>query len=371
MRIIQVVTGSEQFGGAESHVRDLTLGLRFRGHDCHVLVGPPEGLFVRQLRERGVPVEILPALRKTVNPVADVAALLQIMKAIRRLNPDLVAVHTAKAGFLGRVAAAILRIPCVFTPHCWSVVNRTTGKANLVYIVLEKIGGWLSAAVIGVCRDEREIARKYRLVDERKLFVVYNGIPDDAPAPKTSRSSVKIIMIGRFQGQKDHKTLLQALARVKKYQWLAQLVGTGPLLEPMRNMAVSLGLQERIEFLGERSDTASLLSQADVFVLSTWREAFPISILEAMRAELPVIAANVGGISEAVEEGTTGFLVPPGREDLLANALEELLRDHTVRRRLGCRGRGRFLSHFSHVSMVDQTLGVYRLILAQSPASST
>jgi glycosyltransferase involved in cell wall biosynthesis len=363
VRIVQLITGAASFGGAQTHVRDLALGLRSHGHDCVVLTGPPEGLFSDQLRALGIPVHFLGSMQKPLHPIKDGLALVELVAVLRQLKPDLVAAHTAKAGFLGRVAAAVLNIPCVFTPHGWSIIDRATGKINPAFRGLERLGGLLGTGVITVCRDEHEIGRASGLISARKLFCVYNGIPDCNLISTPGDDHLTVMMVARFHKQKDHVTLLRAFARLKKYPWRLQLVGSGPLLEVTRDLAKSMGLANRVEFLGECPNTADLLSRATVFVLSTSYEAFPISVLEAMRAGLPIVASKVGGIPEAVSDGESGFLVPPCREDLMAESLERLFLDPFLRERVGQNGRQVFLERFTEKRMILQTLQIYGLLL--------
>ncbi len=363
MKIVQLITGSVDFGGAQTHVRDLATGLRAHGHECIVLTGPPDGLFAEQLRERDIPVRFLSALQKPLHPVRDLRALFELVRALQQIKPDLVAAHTAKAGFLGRLAAAILRIPCVFTPHGWSIVDRVTGKINRPFRVLERLGGKLGSGVITVCQDEQETGRESGLTSPAKLFCVHNGIPDCDLRSKAGDDHLTVVMVARFQKQKDHVTLLRALARLQHHPWRLQLVGSGPLLESVGNLANSMGIASRVEFLGECHNTPEVLSRATLFVLSTCYEAFPISILEAMRAGLPIVASKVGGIHEAVSDGISGLLVPPFREDLMAEALERLFLDPALREQTGRNGREAFLEHFTEERMTLQTLQIYRLLL--------
>jgi glycosyltransferase involved in cell wall biosynthesis len=363
LKIIQLIAGAADFGGAQTHVRDLAAGLRSHGHDCVVLTGPPEGLFSDQLRAHGIPVHFLGSLQKPLHPIKDLFALVELVDLLRQLKPDLVATHTAKAGFLGRVAAAVLNIPCVFTPHGWSIIDRVTGKINPAFRVLERLGGLLGTGVITVCRNEHEMGRVSGLISPNKLFCVYNGIPDCKHISTPGEDHLTVVMVARFHKQKDHVTLLRAFSRLQKHPWRLQLVGSGPLLEATRDLAKSMGLANRVEFLGECHNTADLLSRATVFVLSTSYEAFPISVLEAMRAGLPVVASNVGGIPEAVSDGISGFLVPPFRDDLMAESLERLFLDPGLRERAGRHGREIFLERFTEERMILRTLQVYSLLL--------
>ncbi len=365
MKVVQLITGSADFGGAQAHVRDLASGLQAHGHECVVIVGPPDGLFSGQLRALGIQVQIASHLRKALHPLTDLRAVLELVTLLKRHKPDLVAAHTAKAGFLGRIACALLGIPCVFTPHGWSIVNRATGTIDRKFKALEKLGGVLGAGVITVCHDEQETGRASGLVARDKLFCVHNGIPDSGVRANSSDDILTIVMVARFHKQKDHATLLRALGGLREYPWRLKLVGSGPLLESTRQLAGSLGIADRVDFLGECRNTPEILGQSAIFILSTFYEAFPISILEAMRAGLPIVATDVGGISEAVSHGVNGLLVPPSRDDSMAASLKRLLLDPSLRRTMGDSGRALFLERFTDKQMVLATLEVYRVLISR------
>jgi glycosyltransferase involved in cell wall biosynthesis len=368
MRIVQVITGSVSIGGAQTHVRDLVVGLTERGHKCIVLVGPPDGLFCEQLRERRIEVQIVPRLQKPVHPFRDLVTLLRLINAFRRLRPDIIAAHTAKAGFLARIAGALLGIPCIFTPHGLSTVDRSTGKTKSFFTILERIGGRLGSGLIAVCRDEQRLALASGIAASEKVFLIHNGIPDCVHKVTTQGDEINLLMIARFQDQKDHSTLFHALNQLSDFNWRLRLAGSGPRLDAMRKLARSLGLEHRIVFLGDYSDTAALLAESAIYVLSTFWEAFPISILEAMRAGVPVIASDVGGIREAIVDGINGLLVPSSRPDLLATALKILFQDRELRKRLAVRARHDYLTFFNCDKMVLRTIDVYQGLLRNKPA---
>jgi glycosyltransferase involved in cell wall biosynthesis len=129
------------------------------------------------------------------------------------------------------------------------------------------------------------------------------------------------------------------------------------------SLVASLGIKDRVNFLGERKDVPQLLSKAQVFVLTTNWEGFPISIIEAMRANLPVIASDVGGISEAVVDNVTGYLVPRGNLDVLVDRLSRILSDAKLRGEFGAAGRAEYIEEFTFKKMVAKVLTVYEEML--------
>jgi glycosyltransferase involved in cell wall biosynthesis len=186
-------------------------------------------------------------------------------------------------------------------------------------------------------------------------------MPDvpEALRAELGRSPVRIVMVARFQEPKDHRTLLAALAQMREEAWTLDLIGDGPLEANVRRLADELGLIERVRFLGQRNDVDEQLAEAQLFLLISRWEGFPLSILEAMRAGLPVIASNVGGCNESVVDGETGFLVRSGDVGSLHDKLMVLVRSAVLRQQMGTAGRKRFTEHFTFHQMFEKTFALY------------
>jgi glycosyltransferase involved in cell wall biosynthesis len=199
--------------------------------------------------------------------------------------------------------------------------------------------------------------------------VIPNGVPDVPPALRADprREPPRLTMVARFEPQKDHAGLLRALARLSRLPWTADLVGDGPGQAEARSLARALGLQDRVTFLGARTDVPELLADAQLAVLTTRWESLPLAVLEAMRAGLPVLASEVGGVGEAVTHGRNGLLVAPGDDVGLVAALRALLTDAELRARLGEAGRRRYLGAFTHARMLDQVETLYRRTAGHPP----
>jgi glycosyltransferase involved in cell wall biosynthesis len=371
MKVVQLVTGSPCFGGAEAHVRDLAIGLISRGHECCVVVGGPEGLFHRQLRANGVPVIDIPPLQKPLHPVRDVKSLVQLLSVLRRLKPDILAAHTAKAGFIGRLAARLRAIPCVFTPHGPSFINRKDGRVMKHRLLLELLALKCGGTTIAVSEAERRLALTHLRIDTSRISLIHNGIPDCAPHRRAVDGPVRLTMLARFDHPKDHCTLLRALSALNHLRWELRLAGIGPLLSDVKCFAEECGISSRVRFLGECSDVTGLLADTDIFALISNAEAFPISILEAMRAALPVVATATGGICEAVSDGENGFLVAHADSSTLAEKLSVLIESPELRLKMGNSSRQRFLRNHEWNCMLDQTESLYAMLLRASATLRT
>jgi glycosyltransferase involved in cell wall biosynthesis len=360
MKIVQVLTRGDVLGGAQSHVHDLCVALKSAGHDLTVITGRP-GIFNDRLAGLGIGQLSIDHLVRPVRPWRDVRALAALVKAFRQLEPDLVCAHTAKAGWLARTAARLLGIPSTFTPHGWSMIDRASLKPRAIFLWAERLAGRMGTRTINVCHYERNLATSFRVASPESLDVVHNGI-SDVPFVRTRPVTLQpptLVMVARYEEQKDHEMLLQALAELTHLDWRLALVGEGEREAAVRNQLPALGLTERVRLLPGNTDVAQLLLESQVFVLATKFEAFPISILEAMRAGLPVVASDVGGIAEAVEHEETGLLTAPGDRGALRDALGHLIAHPALRSRLGEAGRARYLAHFTSDQMVEDTLRVY------------
>jgi glycosyltransferase involved in cell wall biosynthesis len=364
--IAYVVTRADPLGGVQVHIRDLTAALQAQGHSATVITSG-SGPFLDQLRAQNTPVILLRHLTLPINPVRDLRALLEIRAALRELRPDLVAAHSSKAGILSRIAGASVGIPVVLTAHGWNFTPGIPRVEAAVYRQIERFAGLFTTKIITVSEFDRRLALQARLVSEDRAVTVHNGIPDTPRALRADPGGTppRLVMVARFGAQKDHGTLLRALAGLQAHRWELDLVGDGPLMRQMESLAGTLGLGPRVRFLGQRMDVDQILAAAQVSVLATNWEGLPLSILEAMRAGLPVVASSAGGIEEAVRDEETGYVVPRGNVDFLRDRIGRLLTDPALRIRFGANARARYEQHFTLGRFVAKTLAVYQDILAR------
>jgi glycosyltransferase involved in cell wall biosynthesis len=365
VRIAYIVTRADPIGGVQIHIKDLAAAAQVRGHVATVLTGG-SGPFVDALRAQATPTVVLRHLTVPIGPVRDLMALREIHAVVKDLRPDLLAVHSAKAGVLGRLVGWRLGIPVVLTAHGWTFTPGFPPVQAAAYRHIERLVGPLASKIIAVSEFDRRLALEQRIVAEDRIVTVHNGMPDIVPGltADPSRTPPRLIMVARLGAQKDHASLLRALEGLKHRQWELDLIGDGPLMGEMKSLAATLGLGGRVRFLGQRMDVDQLLGEAQASLLVTNWEGFPLSIIESMRAGLPVVASSVGGIDEAVCDGETGYLVPRGDVDVLRDRIDRLLTDPALRVRMGTSGRSRYEQHFTLDRAVTKTLAVYADVLA-------
>lgn len=364
MKISFTITKSEP-GGAQSHVLELMTGLTYRGHETTIATGD-EGWLTEQLAKINIKATIIPDLVHPIDPVNDFKALLEIRRWLRKEQPDLLHAHSSKAGLIGRIAARTIGLPSVFTAHGWAFTDGASITRKLVAVPSEWVAAKTGGDIICVSKYDHALARRFKIAPDTSLHTVWNGIDDvsDSVNPTINPEPV-ITMVARFAAPKDHSTLLHAVAAVSESPWRLRLVGDGPLLTDAVSLASSLGITDRVDFLGARTDVAQLLASSDIFVLASRFEGLPISILEAMRAGLPVVASNVGGVPELVTD-KSGILVPASDPDSLATAIRQLVASHELRIRLGRNGRIKFKKDFRVEGMMEKIINVYNTCLARS-----
>jgi len=236
-----------------------------------------------------------------------------------------------------------------------------------------------SDRVTAVGRFVKDALVNYEGIVDHRIEVVHNGIDPDrfsnpaADARKaireelglTSRQPV-VLQVARFHPVKDHATSIRAMAAVldEVLDTVLLLAGDGETRTEAQRLVVRLGLSGRVRFLGVRPNVPHLMAASDVFILSSLSEGLCVTLLEAMAAELPVVATDVGGNGEIVVHDATGWLAGRGAHGPMAVHLVRLLKDYELRRRFGAEGRRRLLTHFTQRQMHDRYARIYEQTLS-------
>jgi glycosyltransferase involved in cell wall biosynthesis len=361
-RILLFVTLAET-GGAQTYVASLLAPLA-ESFDVAV-AAHGDGPLRDAARAAGVRFIPLKHVRRPLSLWRDMLGLLELLALLRRERPHIVHVNSAKAGALGRLAAWLVRVPIrIYTVHGWAF-GAHGWPASVLYRWAERSLRPLTTVTVCVADSERRAGLAAHTCDDRTTVVIRNGVdpvPFQARGAHSGRS--RLVTVGRLQAPKDAITLVRALATLRGRPFEAVLVGDGPDRPAVEEEVRRLGLESAVELLGERDDVPELLGTGDIFVLSSHSEGLPLSILEAMAAGLPVVASNVGGVSEVVVDGETGLLVPPSDAQSLAAAIERLLEDPVLRQRLGEAGRIRIAQDFDLAAVQQAHLDLYRRVLA-------
>jgi glycosyltransferase involved in cell wall biosynthesis len=350
--------------GGEQQAIFLAAGLHRRGVGV-LAVGQPESPFVARARKEG-----LRTAEIEMRGEADPAAIVRLVRLLRREGPDIVHMHTSHAHTLGVLASRIAgRGKTIVSRRVDFSIHRNRLKANILkyrfgvdrYVAISE--GVRSAMVAdGVPRARIDIVPSGVDLDElgktpcRDYREEFN-IPPSAPV---------VGDVAHFGWHKAQEFLVRACPSIWRAMPEARvvLVGDGDCRPKVEREAERIGADERLIFTGHRKDARALVRWFDVFVMCSVKEGLCTSILDAHALGTPVVASRVGGIPEAVEDRVSGLLVPPRDPEALASAILEILGDPGLGRRLNAAGRARVEARFSTETLVEGTLRVYERVLA-------
>jgi glycosyltransferase involved in cell wall biosynthesis len=317
------------------------------------------GPLTERAEAAGMEVILLPSLVAPLSPRDDLTALRELTELCRTSRYDVVHTHSAKAGALGRVAAHRAEVPLiVHTYHGFPFHEFQSPLRKAAYIGIERRLARITDSVLaigtGVATEalRRGLARPSTL---RTIAPVVEAItvPRTAESRAVARARLGlgeltpvVGTVGRIDYQKAPEHLIAAAAKLRHTDAVTVWIGSGPGLAEATELVRRAGLAERFVFTGERTDVASLLPAFDVFAMASRYEGLPCAVVEAMRCGIPVVATAVNSVPDLVVPGESGVLVPPGRPELLAAAIDGVLDDPRTAERLVRQGRTRAGSDF-------------------------
>lgn len=351
-------------------------------------VGEGEGDMMYLAREKGIEPLIVPEIGRELSFWDDWRVFWKIYGIIRRERPDIVHTHTAKAGALGRVAGIFYNLPLtlilsplgrgkkVILVHTFHghVLRGYFGKVkSWIFLWIERILAVFTDRIITVSGAlKRELVEKYKVAPEKKIEVVELGfeLGELLSLPqKEAGGVVNVGIIGRLVPIKNHRMVLDCARRVRSHVRSNGIgirfvvVGDGELRQELEQHVKELGIKDILEFRGWVKDLRRIYEELDIVVLTSQNEGTPVSIIEAMAAARPVVATDVGGVRDIVEDGKSGYLVASGDEEKFAERLMDLIKDLGKRKRFGQYGRGIVKDRFSKDRLVTDMEGFYKNLL--------
>jgi len=350
---LQKVAG---ISGSEAHLLALLPRLKERGWNVRFLMlhehEPGAWDFARELRARGIPLDSIP-LAADVDPVA----FLRIANYLGRNRPTILHTHLVHADVYGQLTGALTGVPVrVSTKHGFNEFRENRGFA-----LGDRAIASLAHTHIAISRGLARYLEEVEGFDGASFEIVHYGIePDGEPRPYRG-SEPRLLCVGRLIPIKGHIVLLRAFAaaRAEVPSLRLDVAGRGPLEPALRAVAKELGVEDAVRFLGYVAPVQRAIEDTAIVVVPSMGEGFGMVALEAMERARPVIAAEIGGLGELVENGVTGFLVPPGEAAPLAKAIVRLAGDLPAAAEMGEAGRRRALEHFLQERCTDRTELLY------------
>lgn len=364
MKVAYIITLPD-LGGAQSHVYELIKNISIYYDVTPILITGKEGWLTDKARELNIDTYIVPDLVREISPLHDFKATLEIQRLLHEIKPDLVHCHSSKAGIIGRWAAKQCHIPSVFTAHGWAFTDGVPETKRKIYRLIEKIAGRWCQRIICVSDYDKNLAIREIPALKDKLVTVHNCIPDTQYQKNwnayDAKTPLQIVTVARFSPQKKNKTILEILHKAvnENFRLHVTFIGDGPEFEETIEYAKELGVEKYVTFLGARTDVEQLLPKYDLFLLLSNWEGFPISIIEAMRAGLPVMASDVGGVNESVKDGENGWLIPRN-DDGVIEILKNICSGKITLSQMGYNARNSYKKYFTVDKMVKKIAeGVY------------
>lgn len=352
IRVVHLVT-TLAIGGLEKVVLDLVRSRTRDVFSMHVICLDGSGVLQQGFSELGVAVE-------TIGTTGSVPIrILRLARRLKQLQPHVLHTHNPQAHLHGALAAKLAKVPVVVhTKH-----GRGYPDRRLIATFSRLASRWTSCFV-AVSEDAANVARDSERVPAQKLCVIHNGIDVDRFAARQARpahAAGRAVTVGRLDPIKDQLTLLRAVRVVvdKNPAFQLDIVGDGPSRPELEAQRNALGLTGHVRFHGYREQVGPYLAASDFFVLSSISEGVSLALLEAMASGLPVVATDVGGNREVVVPGETGYLVPAGSPEALAEAMLNLQADTTVLERMGGAARRRVENQFNLRTVVAEYEGMY------------
>jgi glycosyltransferase involved in cell wall biosynthesis len=352
------------------------------GYD--VVTASAPGPYATQLEQRGIRHVPLSHVTRSLTPVSDARAVIELYQVIRSLRPDIIHTHNPKPGVYGRVVGRLARVPVVVnTVHGLYATPGDRRLRRLAVYALERIAAAFSHAELVQNPEDLDVLRGLRIPAER-LHLLGNGIDlrrfDPGAHSRESRTALRselgiapddvvIGAVGRLVREKGYPELFAACTEVRRTLPGARLVVAGPL-EPGKDDALGQAELDAardagVLFLGLRHDVERLYSIMDIFVLASHREGYPRAAMEASAMGCPVVATDIRGCRQVVDDGRTGILVPVRNTVGMAAAITELASDPERRRAMGAAARAKAIKDFDDTRVIQRTLDVYERLLSQ------
>lgn len=385
IRVCHIIT-KMVYGGASLGTLHLVQSLDAKRFQCSIICGMQsdnEGSLLNSIEDRKVDIIMLPEIVREINPAKDFTALIKLVRIIHMNRYDIIHTHGSKAGFIGRLAAAISGVPIVlFTVHGWGLKAGSFFVCR-IFRMIERILAMFTTKILFQTRADIAEARLYRIGKRSQYILIGNGInlqpfvnfdKDIAKQlkKKLNLGNKRIVgTVGRVSAQKNpvgFLTVAQESLR-EKSDVIFLFVGGGEMLEEMRMLVKELNLEKNIIFTGVRYDIPEVMANFDVFILPSLWEGMPRSVIEALALSKPVVAYRVGGLEEIIKDGENGLIISLNQTDKFVEGVRFLLENPAICKKMGRIGKTMVERYdFSHV--VEKTEALYlRLFSRVNPKS--
>ena len=326
MKLAYLITRSDEIGGAQKHVLFLAKHFHDNGDEVIVIAGG-DGLFLDEIRSNGIKYVSIRTLKKEISIINDLKSIIKIYRLLNKFKPDILSSHSVKAGCIARILSIFINSYTLFTAHGWSHIHASKNLKKIIYLNIERLLSIFSHKTITVCDSDLSFAIRKNLAPMENIICIPNGMPDIFVKKKYTKNFLKnnilnIVSITRLDSPKDPLTLVKSIKILEKFNVNLNIIGEGEYRKEIKKYILENSLNNKVNLLGRLNDVSHVLSESDLFVLSSFSEGLPRSIIEALSASLPAIASNVGGIKELIKTNINGFIIDQQNPKLFAEAIK-------------------------------------------------
>ncbi len=380
IKVAEVITRLD-WGGSPDIVRIICNYLDHRNYDLRLISGStefPSAKTIEFLKNFKHRVTIIPNLKRNVNAINDLLALIKLFFLFRREKFDIVHTHTAKAGALGRIAAHLCGIPVIIhTPHGHNFYGYFNPIFSKIVIAIERFLAHFTDKIIALTELEQRDYLRFKIATIQRISLIYPGL-DLGKYAEEEKNTIQIKqdfnigvgenvigMIARLESIKGPEYFVEAAkevaARLESVKFI--VVGEGSLRKRLESRVKELELSDKFIFSGWSEDIPQILSILDILVLPSLNEAVGMVLIEAQAQGVPVVATDVGGIPEIIKDNETAVLVPPRDFKELAEAIISLLKDSKKREKMAVAGRDWVRDKFGTEEMMHKTTALYKELI--------
>lgn len=378
-KILYIITKSN-WGGAQRYVYDLATTIPKDEYKISVLTGS-FGVLTDKLEAEGVEILQTNSFQRNINPIKDIVSFFKILKILRKEKPDIIHVNSSKIGGLGALAGRLVGTKnIIFTAHGWPFREDRGDLQKIIIKFLSFLTVFLSHKTICVSKIDFEEAENWPFC-KNKVLLIHNGIKnfdlhirDEARRKILEKivssggefideKSVIIGSIGELHKNKGYKYAIKAMNKlsssVNDFRYI--IMGEGEERDYLENKIADLDLEKKVFLFGFNSENRKLLSGCDIFLLPSIKEGLPYVLTEAGFAGLPVIATDVGGVSEIIENLKNGILIRPKDEKEIFNALKFAIENKDELEKFSQNIKEKVEKKFSLEKMISKTLKIYQM----------
>lgn len=396
IRVLHIITVFS-IGGATASMLSVAAEMKKRGYDVRIFTGlnvKSEGDLFDEASRLGIPVEIIPHLVKPVSPIRDILALFHIWRKISSGKYDIVHTHTAKAGILGRFAAKMAGVPCVFhTLQLLSFHSHQPKPLRSLFIALERLAMRFTDGVFSVSQAMIETHLRHRIGERQRYYRVYNCIRDvffqDAFSEQRalkrkhgarfgfSENDVIVAKIARITKLKGQEFFVEIAARAREKNPNVKflIVGGGENETSIKQLISKKRLTDVVFMTGVVSpaEIPEIIKMSDIIAMTSLHEGLPIVLQEAMALKKPIVSFDLDGAPEIIADGENGFLVKASPVDEItlnkfAEKILQLAADEALRSQMGSKSYEKVYPHFTVETMTTRILEVYERCLKRKSA---